>query len=643
MDYFSFLNEISNLYYPTALAGLLLLLPLILLYFLKPKPRHILFPTIMFIKRMEKEKRFQSLLNRFIRDPLLFMQLIILSLLVLSVAGPFVSDYVERTPVEDVVLVIDSSASMQSTDVGPTRFAAALSSASEVLDSMHDDSRASIVFAGKNPIQAAYNVDREEAGSALWAIDCGDSQANLADALAYSYALLSESPRAKRVIVFSDFSGISSKKIELHRKLALNRNITVDLFRVSSGGDNMGFIHGAVERITALDNRAHLTLNVKNFKEMQSDGRVEVFFDGEKIKDVDLSLDAGSDRLLEWELSSSADAHYIEVNLAPTDDLMLDNKALFYLPPMDRYRILLVTNDSADNFLSYAISASPNLEVREAVFPIIPDFYGFNTVVIGDFSREMSLPGTFEELEMYVRGGGNLVVVASDSIVDEDIKKLIPVDLIGQNTGNKNIDVLLNHKILNDVVLSNLVVNRFYATSARNDSIVISSIAGYPALSYWGVGGGKVFFLGVNPSPSWSNFYLSSSLPIFCYQLFNWINFDDSALATHSFKSTDYFVSTGNVSIILPSGLVSGSRNLLLDEVGVYKVNVSGRSDVFTVNLFDEFESDISNSSELVYSAGLGGGVVLTETRRDFVGFLVILLLFLVFLEMFLYRWRGKL
>ncbi|MEA1925449.1 MAG: BatA and WFA domain-containing protein [Candidatus Altiarchaeota archaeon] len=642
LDYLSFLNTVQNLQYPTALAGFLLLLPLILLYLLKPKPKHIMIPTIMFIQRMEKEKRFSSILNRFMKDPLLLMQLIIVSLLVLSVAGPFISSFVERNQVEDIVIVVDSSASMKSTDMQPNRFTKAIESAQEVIYGVHDESRVGVVLAGKTPIHLASNVGKEEAGNAIWDAKCSDSTADIPDALALSINLLSRSERTKRIYVFSDFAGALRKEIELHRKLALNRNITVELIKVSGNGRNIGFIHGGIKRIPARENKAHLVLNVKNFREVVQDVSIELLVDEELRETIGLSLSPHTEKLVGLDIDVSGDAHFINVRLTPDDSLPLDNNILLYLPPVDRYRVLLVTNDSADNFLRYAMEASPALEVRKAVFPVIPDFYSFDTVVIGGFSEEMSLPGTFQELEMYVKGGGNLIVVASDSIVDDDIKKLLPVDLVEQRTGRKQINLLLKHKILKDAILSNLLVERFYEARQRNGSNVIALISGSPVLSYWMVGEGRVFFLGVNPSPAWSNFYLSSSLPIFAYQLLNWINSDESELASHSFKTTDYLISTEDISTILPSGLTTESRNLLLDDAGLYRITSGGGEDVITANLFDEGESDISNATYEGDLEGVGGVVDLIEDKKSIVGYLIALVLLLLFLEVLVYRRRGK-
>lgn len=642
LDYLSFLNTVQNLQYPTALAGFLLLLPLILLYLLKPKPKHIKIPTIMFIQRIEKEKRFSSLLNRFMKDPLLLMQLIIVSVLVLSVAGPFISCFVERNPVEDIVVVVDSSASMKSTDMQPDRFTKALESATEVIYRIHDESRVGIVLAGKIPIQLVSNAEKEDAGNAIWSAKCSDSTADIPGALALSISLLSPSKRNKHIYVFSDFAGALMKEIELYRKLALNRNITLELVKVSGNDGNVGFIHGDIERIPARENKAHLVLNVKNFREVGQEVSIELLVDEKVRETIGLSLPPHAEKLVGRDIDVSGDAHFINVRLKPDDSLSLDNNILLYLPPVDRYRVLLVTNDSADNFLRYAMEASPDLEVRKAVFPVIPDFYSFDTVVIGEFSEEMSLPGTFQELEMYVRGGGNLIVVASDSIVDEDIKKLLPVDLVGQRTGRKQINLLLKHKILKDVVFSNLLVERFYEARARNNSNVIALISDSPVLSYGLVGEGKVFFLGVNPAPAWSNFYLSSSLPIFCYQLLNWINSDESELASHSFKTTDYFISTGNVSIKLPSGLTTESRNLLLDDAGLYRITYNVREDVITANLFDERESDISNATYTSEREEFRREFNLIEDKKSIVGYLIALAILLLFLEVLVYRRRGK-
>ena len=73
---------------PLALLGLLSVVPLIILYMIRAKPKDLFFPSLLFIE--EDEARPSVAIRRFITDPLFWIQLLAICLLVISAAGPFV-------------------------------------------------------------------------------------------------------------------------------------------------------------------------------------------------------------------------------------------------------------------------------------------------------------------------------------------------------------------------------------------------------------------------------------------------------------------------------------------------------------------------------------------------------------------------
>ncbi|RLI94105.1 MAG: hypothetical protein DRO92_03335 [Candidatus Altiarchaeales archaeon] len=640
---------ITNFTYPVAFVGFLLLIPLIILYLLKPKPKHIRIPTIMFIYRIEKEKRFSSFFKRFIRDPILILQIIIISLIILAIAKPFIIGFVEENPTRDIVIIIDSSASMQSKDVYPNRFSNALEIASSIINSMNDESRVNIILAGGIPIQLVSNSDRDTGLLALWKAKCSDSPTNIKDSMAFAIDILSGyqiNKNNERVnYIISDFSSVEKRDVDLYRKLALNRNISVEFIKVAKNGNNIGLIFADIKRFPSEKGKFHITFNVKNFNDKKEKISIDILVDNNKVKSINEDIDSFSEKLIKFDIDASEDSHFIGINLKLNDDFTIDNNVVLYLPQIKKYNVLLITNDGADNFLRYAIEASPNVDLKKALFPIIPDFYPFDVVIIGEFDRNLSIPGVFKELERYVKNGGNLIVISSDSINDKNIKNLLPVILKTQRIGKKQIDIVLKHKILKDVLVSNLIVKKYFETSEKNGSTVIARIGDSPVISYMKFGKGKIFFLGINPSPEWSNFYLSSSLPIFCYQLIKWINSEESQIINHNFKSGEYLVSLKNVTIETPSGIISKSRNLLLDEIGIYRINYTDteREDIVAVNLLNEKESDISNSPSIwAYKNEFVKRGRVYQKKQELSLYLIILVLIFILFETILYRRRGK-
>ena len=92
---------------PLALAALASIIPLIILYLLHPKPLEIHLPSLMFLMKVQEEKkRFYSSITRLIKDPLFLTQLLVLIFLSIAAAGPF---FTAEEPLsgEHTVIIID--------------------------------------------------------------------------------------------------------------------------------------------------------------------------------------------------------------------------------------------------------------------------------------------------------------------------------------------------------------------------------------------------------------------------------------------------------------------------------------------------------------------------------------------------------
>ena len=62
----------------------LIMVPVILLYLLRPKPRPIKIPSLMLLSS-ERKKKLKSLFDKLIKDPLLLLQLLAIMIIVLDV------------------------------------------------------------------------------------------------------------------------------------------------------------------------------------------------------------------------------------------------------------------------------------------------------------------------------------------------------------------------------------------------------------------------------------------------------------------------------------------------------------------------------------------------------------------------------
>ena len=108
-----------NLANPLALAWAGLLIPVVVFYILKIRLRRVPVSTVIFWRQIFEEKKPRSLWQRLRHLLSLLVQLALLLLLIFALAQPFFAW--EANEARRIVLVIDNSASINATDVAPSR------------------------------------------------------------------------------------------------------------------------------------------------------------------------------------------------------------------------------------------------------------------------------------------------------------------------------------------------------------------------------------------------------------------------------------------------------------------------------------------------------------------------------------------
>ena len=634
--------ELTN---PWALAGLLLVIPIILVYLLKPKPKHIKFPTIMFITKIEKDRRFRLFPKRFIRDPLLMIQILSICLLVFAIANPSITSQAEKRPMGDIVFVIDASASMQSIDIYPDRFSKAKEFAKKILDDSSPGSSFSIILAENIPVVVLKDSDRNTAKSVLDRLTCADTPTNIGDSILFAKDMLSDVKTNREIYVFSDFSNSEGMDIELVSKLASKDGIDTKLIKVSKGGSNIAITDIDAKRFLTNRNKFYLTFTLENFNSEEITVEGGILVDEDSIETIRERIPSKSTRLVHIESDISFESHIITVRIDSDDDLAIDNEAYAIIPGIRRYNVLLITDDGSDTYLEYALKSSPNVKLTKAVSPIIPEFEGFDTIVQGEMNKDLVLKGMYGDLKLYMENGGNLVVLACSDlgeIEDPDLEGLLPIKLEWVKNLEGKIEIVKDHEILKDTILAGIIIKKYFKCKAKNESEVIANVVGMPGIVYHSYGEGKVAYIGINPNPSWSNFYYSSSMPIFWFQLIRWINRAETATTLYNLKTGGSLPINIPVNITTPSNEILEGRNIILDEVGIYKTEFSGNKEQIAVNLANEKESDIAESME-VETVNVGSKIKREhiDVEHDLYPYLLAVVLLLLIIELIYYIRRG--
>lgn len=185
---------------PAALALLALVVPILLLYMLKLRRKSVQVSSTLLWERLLRDKQANTPWQKLKRNLLLFLQLLILAALALALARPAL-----RAPVVAsgaMIVLLDASASMNATDVSPTRFEAARRLVGTLVNSLPGSSQMTLITVSSQPqTLIAAESDKALLRGALAAARPTQSSADWHSAFALAAAAARNLPDVTTVIV----------------------------------------------------------------------------------------------------------------------------------------------------------------------------------------------------------------------------------------------------------------------------------------------------------------------------------------------------------------------------------------------------------------------------------------------------------
>ncbi len=341
---------------PLALLGLLFVPAVVAMYLLRLRRTETIVPSTLLWRRLAADVEANAPWQRLRRSALFLLQLLLVAVLAFVAARPFL----ERPAglARDLVVIIDTSASMAATDVAPDRLGAARQAAIDALRDLPNGGRVSVIEAGRTArIVATGTTDLQRVRQAIESIRPTVSRGDLGDALALAQQLAVQSGDAE-VLVATDAA------------LAVPPTTRVDApIRVLRVGDARGSRNQA---IVALAVRTSTTLarsvfvSVANLDLESATRRVELWSDDRLIETRTITIDpqARADVIID---DLPDDAAVLEVRLVAgeasdtagrPDLLAADDRAWAVIPPVRERNILVV--GPGDPYLETALSYLPN-------------------------------------------------------------------------------------------------------------------------------------------------------------------------------------------------------------------------------------------------------------------------------------------
>lgn len=619
---------------PLALMALLSVIPLIVLYLLRPKPLVVRIPSVMFLMQVEEKKRFFTSITKLIKDPLFLIQLLVLIMLSLAAAAPYI---ITNEPLSDehTVLVIDMSASMQTDD----RFQEAINKAKDYVSKTN-----SIVLAHNVPVTLLEGQDATTTQKTLSTLRPGATVADISAAMGTGMRMLSQG--GGRLIVISDLTNWEGEDPVSAKNLAESYGLKVEFVKIGNIADNIGIIQG---RLETTQSGYTYSCVLKNYGGSDRNVPIEIITtDGEStVKNIDLPVKAKSTQQF---ILTNMSAGITTIKISRDDSLPVDNTAYVSIPRISNKRILFVSDQSLLPSMT-SVSLMPGIGTTSAT--VVPqDLARFSVVVVAKADQSLS-SGEISLLSSYINGGGKVIFIASDSLAaqgaDLELQKLLPVRTSNILETQRGLQMKVNQstRLTDDLALDDIAVYKYLnATPRLGATNLVVADKGTPMLAFTAVGEGTVVYVGFSDQlgeMAWNNFHNLPDFPVFWFKLVGWLG-GSGDISEYNLKTGAISTLSKEQQIKTPDGTETTKR-VLYSSAGLYEV--AGRT--IAVNLYNDKESDTtidaSDVMERAYSKD-GPSIMRTttyESKNYLDTIMIALVLLLVILELYIIKKRGEL
>ena len=314
-----------------------LLIPgIVLLYLLKLKRKEIIVSSLLLWRKSIDDMKANAPFQRLRNSLLLWLQLLVLAMLILCLVRPILN--VKGFEGQQVILLVDTSASMNATDVRPNRMHAAKQAALAAVDDLsRGDSMMIITFGGKASVRTTMTSDKGLLRRAVAGLAATHERTRIKDALAIASSVARNALNAEALIL-SD-----GQIADLDE--AANVPCKVTFASVGTRGRNVGVTLFDIKKPFDEQSRYSAFARVQNF----GPEPVETVL---KLTNNDILVEARELRLLPGEPTSVGfeelrlNQGVVAAALELKDDLAADDQAWCVLTPPRRIDVLLVAEEN---------------------------------------------------------------------------------------------------------------------------------------------------------------------------------------------------------------------------------------------------------------------------------------------------------
>lgn len=551
----------------------------VVFYLLKRKRTvHLVSSTLLwqkFLAETQASAPFQKLRHNW----LLVLQLLLLALVVLALARPYFAGQNKSSALR--VVILDASASMQSTDEAPSRFEKARAEALQWVDSLRDSEQMVILLAAATTqVKQSPTSEKAALRRALQACAVTDGPTRMTEAFKMAESLTRDRPDAE-IHLFSDGALPSLNEFE-------NKNLPLVYHRVGQRGNNVG--------ITSLDVRSNpedatqraIFTSVVNKSTNAVQTELELRLDDQLLETRPLTL-ATNETSPQVFIAAQAKDGVFTVRLTAKDDLAADNQASIVSLLPQPVKVLLVSR--GNRFLEKALNAAGKVELSVATDFTDADS-AYDVVVLDDVT-----PAVWPTKNV-------MAIHTARTNWFEGWAKLEAPPIVDWKSA---------HPLLRFVTFDNVQVAETLAVKTPSWAATLVESPKTPLIVAGELERQRIVWIGFDTLQS--NWPLRIAFPIFIANAVDWLNPANAQAGQLMVRAGEPFRAglakpITAAQITSPDGKTkplpvdASAREIVFGDTekqGVYRLKLGTNETVFCVNAMDAAESDTTPRAELPF------------------------------------------
>lgn len=359
-----------SLLLPAALAFGIIIPIIFLLYFMRPKRQERVVSSTLLWQQASQDLQASRPWQKLRITALLLLQILAAIVIVLVLARP--ATFISSPIGGNTIIILQSSASMQATDVSPSRFEEARSDISNLIGGLGPSDQLSLVTMAKTPqVLIAFSSNRSQLTSALQRAKVTNQDADLEQALSLATSLATGHADAQ-ILVIGDGHVLPPDQ-------TLVSPFPVRYLQIGTDAPNAALLALASQTIQG---KLVALAQIANYSHQQRSIPVELYADGKLVGVQTAILAAGASGALQWGPLPST-TRYLHAHIITQDAMTIDHDAWAITGGSLHGRVLLVTK--GNSFLEATLHLLPNIDLYETTPARYANVGNFDLTVFDGF------------------------------------------------------------------------------------------------------------------------------------------------------------------------------------------------------------------------------------------------------------------